>query len=570
LVGKLERLEGKMARLADSFDDKQTTIASSEVKLEGSRASFARCLRHLLGPRYTRFEELRSIQEARFLAGTAQEELLGKMHQVLIKASPLKLSPDLTANVAGRLSASNDTEHNSVVVARPVMHCFDSARSKKHEYPWSGMLKYGPFSRDSFSNKSPRIVVFCPDTLLSKAEHFISLLRDGVQEIQHSQYPSGFSQTYGLTNVKFEFITIPWLDSRDRAPEQLFHATIKQYLEQIAERDEPKPTAAFVVMPDEHADAPPAKNPYYASKSLLLMAGIPVQQIRRSTMLKDTPSLQYTLKNISIALYAKMNGTPWTVDHDLTVNDEIVIGMGMAELSSSRFERRQRFMGVTTVFQRDGSYLLSNISEECAYDEYPTVLKNSTLSVLERVKRENGWRPRDVVRIVFHAAKPLRKVEMADIMADCVEKVGQEQRTEFAFVTVTEDHPFVLSDLSKAAAAREKGKYVPARGTIVQIGRYTRLLSTLGPSLIKRPKGPLPRPLLVNIHPKSTFKSLDYLAEQVLKFTSLSWRSSDPAHKPVTIYYPELIAENLAKLRSVPNWSAAMLNMNLRSSRWFL
>jgi hypothetical protein len=33
--------------------------------------------------------------------------------------------------------------------------------------------------------------------------------------------------------------------------------------------------------------------------------------------------LQYILQNISIALYGKMKGIPWTVDHDLTIADEL-------------------------------------------------------------------------------------------------------------------------------------------------------------------------------------------------------------------------------------------------------
>ena len=91
-----------------------------------------------------------------------------------------------------------------------------------------------------------------------------------------------------------------------------------------------------------------------------------------------------------------------------------------------------------------------------------------------------------------------------------------------------------------------------------------------GQPLIKRPSAPLPHPLHVRLHPQSTFKDLAYLTGQVLKFTSLSWRSTLPARKPVTIYYSELIAELLARFRAVPDWSPAVLNTKLRASRWFL
>ena len=74
----------------------------------------------------------------------------------------------------------------------------------------------------------------------------------------------------------------------------------------------------------------------------------------------------------------------------------------------------------------------------------------------------------------------------------------------------------------------------------------------------------------MRLHPASTFRDLDYLTEQVLKFTSLSWRSTLPAGRPVTIYYSELMAELLARLRAVPDWSPALVNTRLESSRWFL
>jgi hypothetical protein len=105
---------------------------------------------------------------------------------------------------------------------------------------------------------------------------------------------------------------------------------------------------------------------------------------------------------------------------------------------------------------------------------------------------------------------------------------------------------------------------------IVQTEKYARLITTTGASLVKRAGLPLPRPLHVHLHRHSTFTDLHYLSEQVLKFTGLSWRSTQPASDPVTIYYSELIARQLARLRAVPDWSPALLDTRLRTSKWFL
>ena len=80
---------------------------------------------------------------------------------------------------------------------------------------------------------------------------------------------------------------------------------------------------------------------------------------------------------------------------------------------------------------------------------------------------------------------------------------------------------------------------------------------------MKRAGLPLPRPLHVHLHRHSTYTDLHYLAEQVLKFTALSWRSTLPAADPVTIYYSELIAGHLARLRTVPGWSCGAARLRV-------
>jgi hypothetical protein len=571
LVGRVSELTGGNVELLESYDE-LTSVGADDVWLEGSRASFARCLKSLLGGKYAAFEEERHRQEANIFTGPALVSLLNRMNGFLRQASPISLGEGLTCSIAEQIKVENSRDYKSVYNAPAVWYCFDSAKTKRTQLPWPGIVEYKPFSRDSFPKKSPKILVLFPDTVQGKVENFLRQFRDGVNIRPRSHYSGGFAPTFGLVNTQFILRRIPWLGNGKRAPAQAYREAAEEFLSEGGESID----AAIVVILDEHSGLPDAENPYLRSKAVLLMAGVPVQEIRTATLGQQPGSMQYTLQNLSIALYAKMNGTPWTVDHDLTINDELVIGMGMCELSNSRFHSRQRYIGITTVFRGDGNYLLGSLSRECSYDEYPDVLKESTLGILREIKERNGWRPDDSVRAVFHVYKPLRHVEMADIMAECVKTVGSAQNTEFAFLTVSHDHPFTVLDTSQLGIAgrydpeRKKAVYVPERGTIVQLGKYTKLLCATGPRLVKLENAPLPHPLLVHLHPHSTFRSLDYLTEQVLKFTSLSWRSTHPARKPVTIYYSELIADQLARLRNVPDWSPAMLNVKLRASRWFL
>jgi hypothetical protein len=257
----------------------------------------------------------------------------------------------------------------------------------------------------------------------------------------------------------------------------------------------------------------------------------------------------------------------------LTIADEIVIGIGTAELVETRLSARQRYIGVTTVFRGDGNYLLGHLSRECSYDEYPEVLRESTMAVLSEIKTRNAWQPGDTVRLVVHSPRPPRNVDAARIMAEVVDLIGKDQDVEFAFVQVSHDHPYVVFDPSEGGnrvGTRYKGVMAPARGLSVQIGPRSRLLCTIGPRLVKRPNTPIPRPLQIHLHNASTFTDMVYLTDQVLKFTALTWRSTLPAAEPVTIYYSELIARLLGRLRNVPGWSPASLTSRLRTSRWFL
>ena len=535
--------------------------------------------------------EIQNDEHSKLLIGPAVDATLTEMHsfltnkahKFLANKATLNIAPDLQATIGARIEAINTKEYQSVIAASSVEYCFDAARTKKSLYPWVGIDQYGPFSRQTFSKKTPEIIVFFPDTAQGAVENFLVSLRDGisiknkkidedgnVEWQETSRYTGGLAKIFGLFNPKFTLEPLSWLKNTHNPPAIVYRETIEGTL---ASR-EIMPDAAMVVLLDNHTRLPDSENPYLHSKSLLLMAGIPVQEVRLATINQSKNELQYTLQNLTVALYAKMNGVPWTVDHDLTIHDELVIGVGTCELSGSRFTERQRFVGITTVFRGDGNYLLGNLSKDCTYDEYPSVLRNSTLSILQEIKNRNGWQPNDTVRLVFHAARPLKDVDVANIIAECVAQVGNEQNVEFAFLTISHDHPFTMLDKSQQGVnvkeGERKGIYAPERGTILQLGRYTRLLSTKGSKLIKRSSTPLPTPLLINLHPQSTYRDLTYLTEQVLKFTSLSWKSLLPASDPVTIYYSELIAGLLARLQNVRGWSPAMLNIKLRASKWFL
>lgn len=568
LVGRLARLEGDKAVLAESFDGTES-LPAERVRLEGRKEAFARCLTALLGKESwsSLEEELRTRSD---WEGTGPRllERYKPIASFLRNQSPIQLPGGIVANVGNPIEIPLGA--GTAVAIPPIEYCFDAAKEKRDMDNWRGLRRFGPFSRDTIRQRSPRVLVLCDETVKSRVEQLIRKLRDGIPS-SRQVFDAGFQTIFHLADVRFEVVALSLSDAR---PEQIAARFRDEAIKALHKST--LPAAAIVIVDDKVAELPDKSNPYLFARSGLMMAGVPVQALRASRVSWPDNRVQYVLQNLAIALYAKLEGTPWTVVHDPTLTDELVIGLGTAELTGSRFEERQRVVGVTTVFRGDGNYLVGNLSRECPYAEYPEVLKQTTLDVLQDIRRRNGWQPGDRIRIVFHSWKPLKHVEVAEIVSEATRAAGDGLDLEFAVLTVSHDHPMRVLDLEERGWAKgegsRRGVNAPKRGMILRVREDEHLVCVQGPELMKRPSQPLPDPLLVRLHRGHGLKRTDlwYLSEQVLKFTSLSWKSRLPAPMPATIYYSKLIAEQLGRLRAVPDWSPLTLNQMLPVSKWFL
>lgn len=575
VAGRIRSIEGNVVHLVDAPDE-TTTISIDDVNLEARSEAFYHCLRYLTGSKRQKILDQVDVLIGQHLNGYALlETLKTTARHFRQRIRSIQILPGLYAEFGNLIRVRNTPEHTSVVFSGPVEHCFDPARTQRDTYSWRGLVKFGPFSRSSFSRREPHLLVVCPDTAKGQVEQFVKGLLDGVGD---GRLFAGFGSTFRLTNPRFSFCLVPWMGANGTAPGPLYRSTISEHLRELLAKGGPDYDAAIVAVLDEHANLPHRMNPYLSAKATLLMNGIPVQQARMDTIRKRNP---YSYQNIATALYAKMGGTPWTVDQDQTVADELVIGLGVAE-QGARFGPSRRLVGITTVFRGDGNYLLGYLARQCPYEEYPSELKRTTMEVLRKRKNQESWLPGETVRIVFHSYKPLKGIEIDQIVAECVAEVGKDQNIEFAFLTISREHPYALLDVNQHGIAPRrrpdavKGRFFPERGTIVQVGRYHRLVSTLGPGQSLLPDMPLHRPLLLKLHrPQDDkdfkfYKDLTYLSEQVLRFTGLSWRTVRPVKLPVTIRYSKHIAEQLGELGELDFWSPETLNTKLASSLWFL
>lgn len=552
------------------------TVGAQHCTVEPSLATFSAVFERALSARdLDRYEAAEWRLQAQTTSGRGYTDYLHKLCDYFQKCGAVEVAPNLHCTFRGPVAFNKDIAGSAGRLLPPVEYCFSTDRASMDLYPSRGLEKFGPFDSGTFDKKRPRILVVAPSHHQGEVETFIRRLRDGMESERVPRFQRGLVGIYRLAKIDLDWLLV------ELPPDGAAGAGAR-YLDRLKDAFNPDrpPDVAIVVLRDRDAFSEP-DNPYDSVKAFLLSQGVPSQQVRLPTLRQPARSFAYTLENIAVALYAKLGGSPWTVTPTMPVAEEIVIGVGVAE-SGGRHAPRQRFAGITTVFSSDGSYILAASSERCRYAEFPDVLIAFVQKILRRLALERGWQRGDHVRLVFHSHQPLKKVDILRLVERAVQQLGEGILFQTAFLTVRRDHPFKIVDIHEAG--REKGVelidggfgkkrvgvHVPARGMAIDIGGDRQLLCVTGSTLVKREGEPIPNPLLIELHPLSTYRDLNSLVRQVYHFTGLSWRSMLPVTEPVTIFYSHLVADHLVRLENVAHWSDGLLDTRLRRSRWFL
>jgi hypothetical protein len=572
-LGMITRVEGTSVVLHDGA--RELGVDGRSHFIEPSSQAFSALFQQVLGPALNdRLRQAESRLRAREVCGRGYVSRLSQVAEHLQKAGSLAIAPALNLSFGPVVGLSAIGSTPPVKHLPNVEYCFSWDRTAIDTIPAAGLDKYGPFDGTTFDMKEPRLLVVCPADSRNDVDHFVRRLRDGMAREGKTRFARGLVGTYRLNRMPTSFVTVPLASESQIGPEYV-HA-LRDHL-----GSERAPDIALVVIRDQDAFIE-NDNPYRATKAFLLAQGIPSQEVRLSRVRETPGRLPFILENIAAAMYAKLGGVPWTIRPSLPLTKEVVIGMAHAQFGG-RYSPLRRFMGITTVFSSDGTYLLAAGSPRCEYEAYPETLAASVRDTLRRLAVEQNWSSGDVVRLVFHAPKPLTGSEIDTIDDIAVRALGKQIQFESAFLTIETDHPFKVVEPN--ARGREMfveerfdgtkgramvGECAPKRGTVVDFGRFKRLLCVNGPLLMKREGESIPQPLQITLHRKSTYTDLGALTRQVFHFTGLSWRSMLPVTAPVTILYSRLIAEQLMNLSDVPGWSDELLDTRLRRSRWFL
>ena len=559
-LGRVETIRNGMVILSDS-DVEEFPIDKSY--LEGSRTNVETVGRALLADGYDTFCRALSEETFNVMGAEHQVQRLNTLGTWLEKKSPIPCAIGLSIRIhktpheclKGTDAGFSHTFLTPKCVLRP-------GGSITVAWPVDKQIDlHGPYDAESFPDKRAKVAVVCPEEFVGEAGQFMRQLKDGINSAdENAPFRKGFVRKYHLNACEFTFHEVK------RTANSLEDAYKAASLEALKE----KPNLVVAVIREQHRDLPDATNPYYTTKARVMAQGVPVQLLEIETIRRQR--IDYILNNISLAMYAKLGGIPWTLAPNTDLAHEIVVGIGSASLTHSRRGAGERVIGITTVFSGDGQYLLANNTQEVSAEQYLEALAHSLKETVAELRSRFGWKPRDRVRFIFHQSfKKYKDMEAEAVKAFAASLTDFE--VQYAFVHVSDSHNWMLFDRTAPGVKfgdRMKGKMVPQRGQCVPLGPNTALLTLSGPSQVKTAYQGCPHPILINIHEDSTFKSLDYLARQVFNLSFMSWRGFNPSTLPVSISYSNMIVDLLGHLRHVKNWNSETLATALKERRWFL
>jgi hypothetical protein len=490
-----------------------------------------------------------------------------------LKARRITFGNNVSVQLGELLREHNELFPERITTARPTL-LFGPQGRNTGPYPDEGITTWGPYMYMQHTRNTPVIAVVSEARYRGRVEQFANALCNGLPDEvwnngqKSNPYRGGLIGKFRLSKVRFEY-------EECAAPTAAaYRAAARRLLSRLPE----PPDLALVQIKEEFEERRARDNPYYVTKAVFMAVGVPTQNIKIEKIDATRSQSAYLLNNIGLATYAKLGGIPWVISTPGSTTHELVLGMGTAEVADANSGTRTRYVGLTTLFQGDGRYLVWGLTREVEYDDYQTELLASLRTVLRYLQTQNAWEPGDRIRLVCHVYKRLKNCEIDAVKALVRELVVDQFAVEFAFLDISPSHPYHIFDPSQRGKrygsgnqTRVRGEGFPERGLCLLMDEHRALVHLTGPGEVKTRDQGLPQPLLIELHGDSDFTDLTYLVRQIFHFTYTSWRSFMPATEPVTIKYSHRIAEVLGNLKDVPGWSSDVVAMgSLRERMWFL
>ncbi len=382
-----------------------------------------------------------------------------------------------------------------------------------HIVPMNGMKSFGPYETSPFP-KIHFFFIFHTDdkSVTEKMDNYFKGTEKGFRGLYE------FSNLYYHTEKNFSLI---FTDKSNPLPEietQLRERNFKPDVRYIA----------IYISPISKDKSDAHQNEiYYKVKELLLKRDITSQVIDASKV-RTAEKYFYSLPNIAIAMLAKLDGEPWRLDRKL--KSELIVGVGAFRHVNTDVQ----YIGGAFSFQNNGKFNRF----ECFRKDQTDELAGSIIRALREYVSSNS----EIKRLIIHFYKNMSKKELAPIEQG-LKNLGLNIPVFIVTINKTESNDIVAFDNNW------KG-LMPESGTYINIG-YNKFLLFNNTRYSKESISDFdgyPFPIKITITCSNSelakdMRTVKEILDQVYQFSRMYWKSVRQQNLPVTIKYPEMVAE---------------------------
>lgn len=367
-------------------------VAADAVVLEPKQENLERVVRALYPRQADRvLQQLRALREP-FTTAPGKLAVIQELLAGITASVRFTFGDGLTARPGALLTAGAPLFPSGIATGRPTC-LFGPQGRETDEQPDRGIQRHGPYQYLLHERTAPVLAVVCEARQQGRMEQFLADLRHGVSDDAWAAanrwrqgappahpYRGGLIGKYRLQRVQVEIETV-----KEPTP-AAYRAAIDRLLSRLPDT----PDLALVQTRESFKRAHGDQNPYFVAKAAFMTAGVPVQAVQAETFECRPHQLPYRLNNLSLQVYAKLDGVPWVITTRQPSSHELVVGLGYTEVGEGRFGDRTRYVGITTLFQGDGRYLLWGRTREVEFSQYADALLESLRVAVDHARTTNN------------------------------------------------------------------------------------------------------------------------------------------------------------------------------------
>ena len=303
---------------------------------------------------------------------------------------------------------------------------------------------------------------------------------------------------------------------------------------------------------------------YYKVKEKLLKRNISSQCIETDKMIKvlendsalekkgkKGQNFAYTLQNIAIAVNAKLGGIPWRIN--MPTAKELVVGVGAFKNTDTNVQ----YIASAFSFDNTGAFN----SFEYFHKDETSQLAGSIEEAIINYANVND-KPN---RLVIHFYKEMSEEEIKPI-ENALHNLDLDIPVFVVTINKTESEDFVVFDDKFTDKMPYSGRYINLGNKTYLLCNNTRYEDNTFNSM---DGFPFPVKLRINCPTDNELQSdtriINGLIDQVYQFSRIYWKSVKQQNLPVTIKYPEMVAQ------IAPHFNGGDIPSNIGNDNlWFL